>query len=209
MFENKTIMKNTPPDKIRKLLSSKEPKLRVYTFQHIDALKAFENNDIYYPKESVIFKNPEDKMVFSRSYKWMKKQMAERLPDYSGKMPVWVWVEQPGNVSVQRRFGRNQVKITALVDKSRLLLSDFEFWHTVLNDYYMTMSPTEEAKVDSGKFVPTQEDKEKRWEMIFDLTTPSKAVLDHVWGQPYNGRCIQGCLDGLYFSEIENIKVYD
>ena len=202
-------MKNTKPEKIKALLESTSPKIRIYTFQNLDILKTFEKADIYYPKKKFMFKDKMDKEIFSRSYEWMRTQMGKRLVNYSGEFPLWGWIEQPGDKSIQKSYGKNQVKITALVDRSRVLLSDFEFFHCVLNDYYITNSYEEEALQDSGKFIPTQEQKEERWETIFDLTPPSEEVREFVWGQPYNGRDIQACIDGLLLSEIESIKVYD
>lgn len=202
-------MKVTPQEQLRRIIRSKDPTIKIYTFQHIDVLKVLEKEGVFYPKERNIFKNPDDRKWFGSSYNWMKNQMNQRLDNYSGETPIWGWIEQPGNISVRKSFGANQVRLTANVDRNRVLLSDFDLWHAVLNNYYLSLTSAEEERIDSGKVVVSQEDKEKRWEYIFDLTKPPQRIMDYVFGQPYSGRMVQACIDGLKLSEIENIKVYD
>jgi hypothetical protein len=78
---------------------------------------------------------------FLAAYRWMAAELAARVPGATGALPVWAWVWAP------RRPLREQwwidaavqpgaVLLTCRVPRARVLLSDFDAWHCVLNGWY-------------------------------------------------------------------------
>src|SRR5690606_2995627 len=70
---------------------------------------------------------------FAESYEWMHGQMNARLPT-TGEGIVWLWARiSRRHLSESCRLGRDDVLLTVEIPRARVLLSDFEEWHTVLN----------------------------------------------------------------------------
>ena len=153
--------------------------------------------------------------------------MAKRITNYSGDLPVWAWLEPRGNINVRKRFGDDQVKITANVPLSRCLLSDFDLYEAgpmnrsylsknlrKMKDQYEQINEEEYHKDHKVglkyKFEPTQEELEKSWELIFELSKyiGTRSFREYL-GIGEDGRYMQACVDRIYQEEIEHIKIYD
>ena len=82
---------------------------------------------------------------FRPAYRWMRRQMAERLGDCRGQYPVWAWLQPKPDL---RRGGHLPqgmigVRLEFIVPAQEVLLSDFSAWHMVLNDGYLALSEGE------------------------------------------------------------------
>ncbi len=90
---------------------------------------------------------------FRRPYIWMSEQMRDRLgPSPTGSdYPVWVWYQwdrqhpkpdlrSSGHLSP----GQRGYRLELLMPKATVLLSDFEAWHCVLNNWYCWDDPGHE-----------------------------------------------------------------
>jgi hypothetical protein len=84
-------------------------------------------------------------------YGWMRQRMAERMPCFSGDDPIWGWLKRPSTrPSVWRQStGKATVLVSAIVPRHRILLSDFDDWHAVLNDWYLSQTEAEDAAVEA------------------------------------------------------------
>lgn len=141
--------------------------MRLYTVQSLEAYHELVNTGRYVCDEA------KSRFIiewagFKEAYKWIAEQMTKRIgPPPDGVLyPVWAW---PTAVSFASRGLRpDQVMIEFEVSRDRVLLSDFEGWHAVIDnyffaesfdeyDYFKELEPDEKeiAKVDS-------------WEKIFD-----------------------------------------
>ncbi|WP_343344856.1 DUF3841 domain-containing protein [Terrisporobacter petrolearius] len=90
-------------------------------------------------------------------YKWMYKQMCERIEEVDSSM-IWVWTNRPDlRHSGYSDRGDECVLLELELDESQVLLSDFDMWHLPLNDITVDMYDNENI------------DKEKSWERIFDF----------------------------------------
>lgn len=85
--------------------------------------------------------------------------------------PVWAWFQWEGKRKRpdMRFHGRNWgekgtpiVLLTIDVPEHCILLSNFDYWHCVLNDFEITNSDEEREY--------SEEEKRKSWERIFDIT---------------------------------------
>lgn len=159
------------------------------TYQVLDTLRS----------DGVIFGPPEFSM-FSSPYTYMCQQMRERMPSYSGRLPIWAWMRgfsQVKDISgwdLSSEREHDEVVIKARVPKSRILASDFNLWHNVLNRGPIHWND------DSDHW--NDEQIKQSWSKIFDLSPRSKVERD------WYGKLteVQLCLDGLYLSEIVSVK---
>lgn len=126
---------------------------------------------------------------FRPAYHWLIDQMAQRLPNYHGGYPIWMWVEKPD----LRRAGYGPrgtkcILLTLEIPVERVLISDFHAWHCVLNNWYLALRQKEKRLV-----------KEKSWERIFDL--PAIAASP-VWMAGDEGQVLQAVVERIYPEEI-------
>ena len=110
---------------------------------------------------------------FEESYLWMADQMKKRIgPAPEGVVfPVWAWYrfegkrKRPDMRTHCRGWGDKGSSIVLLtidVPEECVLLSDFDYWHCVLNDGEI-IYPFDETVVCS------ETEKRKSWENIFDI----------------------------------------
>jgi hypothetical protein len=120
------------------------------------------------------------------AYDWMRGQMRRRLPSFSGDYPVWAWPDTtPEEVRSRGGWGNGgeeMVLLTLEVPASRVLLSDFLAWHSVLNHTAIG--------IDDDRATPAE--REASWERIF---YPAKVD----WT---DRDVIQACIDRVYLPEI-------
>jgi len=160
------------------------------------------------------------------AYTWMVSQMEHRLtiPKPSADtMPIWAWWQWWGD---RRRpdlragwhlpKGTRGVRVELRVKNDRVLLSDFDLWHYVLNYWYLPK--TEEHGVSFEKklaraglsvFGCNHEDPlaharyrrevERSWERIFDLSWTDP---EHFIVKKENDRQIQGTLWELRLEDV-------
>ena len=132
---------------------------------------------------------------FIKSYLWMMKQMNERITVYEGEYPIWLWpiTSRP---DLRRKFwgirGTPAVLLKIEIPNDRVLLSDFQAWHCVLNGGVLEDHDGEDI------------DMEKSWERIFDLEYLKKHCD---WGQ-FDELDIQGVTGKIYLSQIKSVKEF-
>ncbi len=110
------------------------------------------------------------------AYRWMARAMRHRLgaPDSRHQMPIWVWCQWRGAARPKPDLrarghlppGTPGVRLELELDESRLLRSDFELWHYVLNGWYLPGSLADELEFDAR---PDRRRIEPSWQRIFDL----------------------------------------
>jgi len=84
-----------------------------------------------------------------------------------------------------------------LADPDRVLLSDFEAWHAVLNCWYLSLS--EEESENWPPPSPFKEEILKSWERIFD---PELLKEHSEW---VGGEAIQACIEKIYVNEVIDV----
>ena len=88
---------------------------------------------------------------FLGSYLWMAEQMEKRLKvqrPSQDAMPIWAWRQWEGanrlkpdlRASGHLPSGVQGVRVECRLDDRRVLLSDFDLWHYVLNYWYLPTS---------------------------------------------------------------------
>lgn len=144
--------------------------------------------------------------TFRRPYRWLIEQMKERLgpSTTNSDYPVWCWhrheVKRPKpdlRSSGHFMSGTKAYRLELLVEKTKILLSDFEAWHFVLMNAYcptrLDVEYTEEEReweqeVESlglhphHDSLPEHLEKQKRdsWQRIFNIQ-PTSIVQGTLW----------------------------
>ena len=117
---------------------------------------------------------PEEE-CFKRSYQWMAEQMSVRIgaPPTGVANPVWAWYQwegkrkRPDMRTHNKGYGGKGTPIVLLtidVPEKCVLLSDFDYWHFVLND--MPLLFTVNGVIASC----SESEKRESWKQIFDIS---------------------------------------
>jgi hypothetical protein len=111
---------------------------------------------------------------YREGYDWMVEQMVRRIgppPRPDIRYPLWGWrqvgnyrKEYHGRLADCSGNGDEFVFITAEIPDDRILLSDFELWHCVLNHFSIPMTRQEERITGEDFLI-------RSWERVFDLDT--------------------------------------
>lgn len=164
----------------------KPARMRMHSIQAEFAyLKLIKNGVLNVTDESLIDSD------FLPAYKWLIKQMAKRVNNFSGHFPIWAWLRKGYNTNV-KEWSANESLILLTVDVpvERVLLSNFEAWHFVLNNRFLSKNEEDFDKNFS------QAEKEKSWELIFE-NGPSECGWSKIK---------QACIDQVFLNEIVSAK---
>lgn len=159
-----------------------------YTIQHLEEFKKFKEDGILKGQKEFVFEWDIE------AYKWLIEQMDKRL-GIKGSYPIWVWTKKPKlREKGLMEKGTPSVCIKLEIPDEIVLLSDFDAWHCVLNDWFCSLSENE----------PTSDNevlKRKSWENIFDL----KKVRDsEVWGG--DKQWVQGVTPCIKKEQVLKVK---
>ena len=116
---------------------------------------------------------------FRPAYRWLMEQMSLRTKGYTGRFPIWFWTEKPDFRQYRfRNYSKPGIPIVfleCLIPAERVLLSDYESWHSVLNNWHLALTEEESDDFDNrlktGQITYDQATLEKRvsWERVFDF----------------------------------------
>lgn len=130
-------------------------------------------------------------------YHWMRNQMAERLENFSGDLPVWAWLRR---WTRRDKLHNNErlVRITAVVPTNRVLLSNFDTWHVVLNKGYLSTDEADDEAFEAENLSPAERMAriQTSWQRVFEYGTLS-CRADRFW---------QASIDRIYVHEVTDIR---
>jgi len=156
---------------------------------------------------------------FRPAYDWMVGQLDQRVKNYPcHKYPIWAWFHPKPDLRRSGHLprGTSGVRVEFLVSSDRVLLSDFEAWHAVLNCWYLSLSEEENDNWDirckrAGIKIgwenwplpsPFKEEITRSWERIFDLELLKK---HSEW---IGGEAVQACIEKIYTDEVVNVTYF-
>lgn len=93
----------------------------------------------------------------------------------NNSFPIWLWSTKP-NLNDEGHFnkGTKAVCLTVEIPDNKVLLSDFDAWHCVLNNCFCSLMDEEDKLFEQGKLNIS---KEQSWERIFDLEQLRKSEM--------------------------------
>jgi hypothetical protein len=144
--------------------------MRAWTIQSPAVLAALQSGRVWRAGER------RDTGQWRVAYRWMAREMSARLgePAAPGQMPVWIWCRWRGTAQPKPDLrsarhlprGTPGVRIELELDDRRVLQSDFELWHYVLNGWHLPASLDDERGFDAA---PAAASIPPSWQRIFDL----------------------------------------
>lgn len=153
--------------------------MKCYTIQKLNSWNEAKEKGFLTGNEEYI-----DKDWFFSSYSWMMKQMSKRITNYNNELPIWVWLDV-SNICFAELLEDEWVLLEINVPEDDILLSNFDDWHFILNNWHFD----EENKTIS---------KEQSWKYIFD-----KDILENL-GYGFEKEDLQGTIGRV---NCENITV--
>lgn len=189
--------------------------LRLWSIQPIEVWDILSNKGVFIcnPKKSTLLY--EDKK-FQLAYKWLIAEMEKRIGKRPENVlsPIWAWYlrdwknKKPDlRESGYGERGRKSVCLYLELPKDRVVLSDFNAWHYVLNRMYNEDSKTEAEwkKImewyDNLPYNIREDLMYKSWQNIFDIT-PYKTE----WRS--NGAYVQATFWELFLSDVKDIQFF-
>ena len=165
-----------------------------YTNHTIEAYKKLEKEGFLSGNESFVTED------FPSSYQWMKKQISERIEN-TESFPIWLWTKKP-DLNDEGHFvkGTNAVCLTLEIPDNKVLLSDFNAWHCILNDWFCSLTEEEDDLFEEGKLNIS---KEQSWERIFDLKLLQNSEM---WMTEH--QIIQGVTPFIKKEQVLNIEYF-
>lgn len=152
--------------------------MKCYTIQKLKAWREAEIKGYLTGNEEFL-----DGEWLSPYYPWMKKQMVKRIKNYNNETLVWLWLD-PSNINFVELLDDKYVLLEVEVEDDQILLSNFDAWNFVLNDWNL-----DETNTIS---------KEESWEYMFDKEKLEKYELD------FENCDLQGTMGKI---DCKNIKV--
>jgi hypothetical protein len=148
----------------------------LWSIQHSNQLKEFEETCVLLANKDHVDKD------FQSSYDWLVTKM-QHIPNlYQVEYPVWAWKNwypdraKPDlrKYTRQGKKGENLIRIEFEVDDSEVLVTDFDYWHSVLNYSYIHSTQAEEDEWSDGdwndpKWKYSDDEIIKSWDNLFNL----------------------------------------
>lgn len=187
--------------------------MRLWTIQPVDVYDEILRTGVYrcdISKSS--FKNDKP---FIKAYDWMKSKLTERCgnPNNITDM-VWAWHTRNGNhkkpdlrESGYGKRGDRCVCIEIEIPDEQVLLSDFDNWHCVLNNYYCDDSQSEDEWNAITEWYDSLDGKEaerlkiESWDNIFNVTK-----YENAWRR--NGYYVQAVFWEIKAEQIKDVKYF-
>lgn len=134
-------------------------------------------SNLYNMEDIGVVDNP-----FQKAYKWLSERMEKKIGKPAGtEFPWWAWYKRNmRNSKPDLREGgygtpgQQMVCMELEIDKSRVVLSDFDLWHFCISDFWISDATSSEewdkkdAWFDSLSKEEQEDLKLKSWEQIFD-----------------------------------------
>ena len=140
--------------------------------------------------------------VFLPAYRWMIGEMKTRIPGYDGKFPVWAWARKPDMRRVGHRpIKESLVRIGFRADPERILVSDFDAWHSILNGHALALNEREWEASELW----TRAQVEASWQRVFDLEVLARA--DRRW-RGHAPPVLQATVGEIRASDVFRVEVF-
>ena len=134
---------------------------------------------------------------FLAAYDWLVSQMEKRVgtAPIGVKYPIWAWFRNNDDFLDWNTDGRKYAKITVEIDPSRVLLSDFDDWHFVLDNCPLLDETVSEEEFDVA------------WDRC---VAAGPEAVRATWERVFHddGNYVQATFWELYLSDVVNVEVF-
>jgi len=149
---------------------------------------AYQYGDPYYQEDEDFHE------IFRRPYAYMLHEYRRRM-QCDARSLVWLWCHKPDlRLCAHLPKGTQGVRLTLELDPSRVLVSDFDAWHVVLN-----------ARTYQKEGFASKQEQRKSWEIIFD----PEIHLHPDWLDPLNRPPLrQGVISHIDMTAITKVETF-
>lgn len=140
---------------------------------------------------------------YPEPYAWMMEQMNLRIPGYTGSFPIWAWYSPKPDLRYWAwadPVGEQGVRIEFQVPKSDILLSNFDAWHAVLGNHYLSLTKEEEDKHEDC----TEAETRKSWKRIFNL----ELIASSLYWCPQGIQDIQAVVEKITLDQVVRVTPF-
>jgi len=160
------------------------------------------------------------------AYEWIRSQLIRRVgpPPTNDAVPLWGWYQWQGRARMRPDLrtlrhhwgsaGNTYVLIECELPDDRVMLSDFEAWHVILNGRYLSPTDEEEAayladrkRYDQQPSEALAENLRQRyygsWERVIDI----EALTEPDW-HAMDNKSIQACFWEVRKEQVRYIKPF-
>lgn len=174
---------------------------RLYTIQPQDVWEKLQTNGVVRVDSWMTDSD------FAEAYHWLKLQMRKRIYGYSGGDLFWAWVEKPPyeEYFMGGKFGQPLVCLEVEISSDRVLLSDYESWHFVLMNSYLSRSEKEFDNFARRKMSSDlRKEISKSWEKIFGVNRTQGGS-----GWLSEEVLLQATFEYLKRSDVRNVEYFE
>ena len=190
--------------------------MRLWTIQPVEVLEEINRLGYYIcnPKKAMYISDKE--VNFKSSYDWLIIEMEKRIGKRPNGVsyPVWAWhtrdwlhkkpdLRQAGYDTP----GTKCACIELEIPDNQVVLSDYDLWHYVLNDWYFDNSKNEDEWESKHKYYDSLspekklQKKLKSWQSMFDITP-----YESNWC--CRGRYIQATFWVLWLKNVKKVQFF-
>lgn len=160
--------------------------------------------------------NESEYYSFKDAYDWLNTQMELRVGKRPNgvQYPVWAWYRRDWKHKKpdlrEAAYGKRGEKAVCLeieIPDNQVLLSDYDYWHFVLNNWFLDNSTSEEEYdkmhdwFDSLPIEKKEKIKLESWNRIFDITP-----IENDWFSV--GRYVQATFWCLKLSQVRKVQFF-
>ncbi|CAM3117557.1 DUF3841 domain-containing protein [Lactiplantibacillus plajomi] len=182
--------------------------MRLWTIQPYSVYQQLRRNGYFFcnPQQSENLQSSD----FVTAYDWMIVKMKAKIgqPPEGVTTPLWGWYRinyenRHPDFRHQRDYD-DEVCLELDIPANQVLLSDFESWHFVLNDWYKSPATDDQTWTQLDHWFdalpPSQQQQIKRqsWQSIFDITPRTGD-----WTK--NGDTVQACFWSINANQVQKI----
>ncbi len=189
--------------------------MKLWTIQPLEVWEELNKKGYFIcdPQKSYCLK---DSLSFKNAYDWLSREMEYRIGHRPKGViyPIWAWHtrdwqhKKPDlrNIGLGDK-GVKSVCIEIEIPDNQVVLTDFDSWHYVLNEWYYDGSTCEKewellrSRYDGLSSEKQKVLREKSWQNIFDIS-PYK----NDWFQ--KGRYIQATFWVLYLKDVKKVQYF-
>lgn len=198
--------------------------MKLWTIQSLEWYENLLRNEVIYAVPTRINWLKEDN--FALAYDWLIAEMEQRLGKrpQPNSYPIWAWYQwqdsQKRKPDLRFRGIGNKGEKSVLLEiekaNNQVLLSDFELWHSVLNEWCITDNELEDdlfnqALARAGvefcdKYAYPTELRQQMiasWQKIFDMDYCSEYS-----SHPFEQKSIQATFWRLSLEEVRNVRFF-
>ncbi len=214
------LMKPVPISRIQYLMSLPGDALvRLYSYQGQAGWDRAEALGYWSGNPETIHEDGEQ--GWGPAYDWMRERMAERVPDFSGDYPMWGWTKRPSTKPKPRKYRgtSDAIRLTVLVPRERIVFSDYDAWHSVLNRGLNCATEEEwDAHSEAWPYHWSMQDEEYKrgylasiepsWHRCLEFQ-PNSDPRAIYWSGSTNHFRVQACVDRFHWNEIVGVRRFD